>query len=196
MCVYYTPCPSVAVVHSQALGSRAPLWANPAGAIVHAWHSQSWAMHMFEVSAFDRDSNSLEFSRGGWQARCHSAPTQYPPYRTAPLGEAATTLRMHPRCQLPLLILFICCARACARVFICLQGGRSWCRCDQCTYAGKFCTQHQVPPPKEPDTRLIGGDLFIENIREELDAPGEFFFNRTEHKLYFMYVRTLHRYFS
>jgi hypothetical protein len=131
---------------SQALGPRAALWSDPAGAVVHAWHSQSWAMHMFEVQGFaaaassgnmddgngDHGVNrsSLVFARGGW------------------------------------------------------QGGRSWCRCDQCGYAGKFCGQHQTPPV--PDTRLIGGDLFVENIREELDSPGEFFFNRTEHRLYFM----------
>ena len=40
--------------------------------------------------------------------------------------------------------------------------------------------------------RLIGGDFFIENVREELDAAGEFFFNRTEHRLYFKFVVSTH----
>ena len=65
---------------SKKLGDRAAQWRDPVGAIVHAWHSQSWAMHMFEVAEFDATNHSLRFSRGGW------------------------------------------------------QGGRSWCRCDQCTY--------------------------------------------------------------
>jgi len=117
---------------TQALGPRMARWRNATGAIVHAWHSQSWAMHMFEVDGFDAANASLSFSRGGW------------------------------------------------------QGGRNWCRCDQCTYAGKFCTQHRVPPPKEPDTRLIGGDFLIENLLEELDQAGEFFFNKTTRVLYFM----------
>ena len=118
---------------SQPLGPRAAKWADPQGAIVHAWHSQSWAMHMFEVAVggFDRAHNSLRFARGGW------------------------------------------------------QGGRNWCRCDQCTYAGKWCTQHATTPPKTADTRLIGGDFFIENIAEELDEPGEYFFNRTTSTLHF-----------
>ena len=117
---------------SQALGPRMDRWRNVTGAIVHAWHSQSWAMHMFEVNTFDAAATSLSFSRGGW------------------------------------------------------QGGRNWCRCDQCTYAGKFCTQHAVPPPKKVDTRLIGGDFIIENLLEELDSEGEFFFNTTTRMLFFM----------
>ena len=93
---------------TRPLGPRLAAWADPAGAVVHAWHSQSWAMHMFEVAGKAGD-DGLRFGRGGW------------------------------------------------------QGGRNWCRCDQCGYAGKWCTQHQTPPPKTPDTRLIGGDFFAAN---------------------------------
>ena len=133
-----------AACNSKKIGPRLARWSDPTGAIVHAWHSQSWAMHMFEVAGaasatgaatagggFDRAGSALRFSRGGW------------------------------------------------------QGGRNWCRCDQCGYAGKWCTQHQQPPPSKPDTRLIGGDFFIESIFEELDEPGEWFFNESTRTLYF-----------
>lgn len=113
------------------LGPRFSRWKNATGAIVHAWHSQSWAMHMFEVDSHDVARHSLKFSRGGQ------------------------------------------------------QGGRNWCRCDQCGYAGRWCTQHLVPAPTEIDTRLIGGDFMVENVLEELDVPGEWFFNRTSRQLFF-----------
>ena len=72
------------------------------GAIVHAWHSQSWAMHMFEVASSERSSEDdeelqVKFSPGGGR-----------------------------------------------------QGGRNWCRCDQCSYAGPWCNG-------EDDDRLISG---------------------------------------
>ena len=60
------------------------------------------------------------------------------------------------------------------------QGGRSWCRCDQCTYAGPWCKRDN--DGKVIDDRLIGGGWYVENVLEELDNPGEFFYvesNRT-----------------
>ena len=60
------------------------------------------------------------------------------------------------------------------------QGGRSWCKCDQCTYVGPWCKRDD--DGNVIDDRLIGGGWFVENILEELDAPGEFFYvesNRT-----------------
>jgi hypothetical protein len=62
------------------------------------------------------------------------------------------------------------------------QGGRNWCRCDQCGYAGPWCGQHQTPPVK--DSRLISGDWFVEGVMEELDSPGEWFFDPTDRMLY------------
>jgi hypothetical protein len=41
--------------------------AGSTGAIIHAWHSQSWAMHMFNVSAHDPEAGTLKFDSGGWQ---------------------------------------------------------------------------------------------------------------------------------
>ena len=90
------------------------------GALLHAWHSQSWAMHMFEVanSSVSDDGATLTatFSPGGGK-----------------------------------------------------QGGRNWCRCDQCGYAGPWCGQHQTPPDNN-DTRLISGTWMVENVLAELDA--------------------------
>ena len=60
------------------------------------------------------------------------------------------------------------------------QGGRSWCKCDQCTYVGPWCKRDD--DGKVIDDRLIGGGWFVENVLEELDSPGEFFYvesNRT-----------------
>ncbi|GBG29319.1 Hypothetical Protein FCC1311_055412 [Hondaea fermentalgiana] len=51
------------------------------------------------------------------------------------------------------------------------QGGRSWCACDECAYAGQWCRG-------EGDTRLISGTWYVENVAEELDVPGEFYFDR------------------
>ena len=91
--------------------SRFNKWKNATGAIVHAWHSQSWATHMFRVGAQsvapkDASTTQLTFTSGGQ------------------------------------------------------QGGRNWCRCDQCGYAGKWCGQHQ-DPPINTDTRLISGDWYV-----------------------------------
>eukprot|EP00040_Diaphanoeca_grandis_P010287 m.52629 g.52629 ORF g.52629 m.52629 type:complete len:878 (+) comp21637_c0_seq1:31-2664(+) len=110
--------------------SRMLKWKNPAGAIVHAWHSQSWATHMFRV---DKQSKGLK-------------------------GE--TTLSFSSGGQ---------------------QGGRNWCRCDQCTYAGSWCGQHQTPP--KPDTRLISGSWYVEGVLEELDQPGEWHYDSTTREL-------------
>jgi len=100
------------------------LWGEAAGAVVHAKHSQTWAMHMFEVSSHDESKGRLTFGRGGW------------------------------------------------------QGGRNWCRCDQCTYAGPWCNL-------TGDSRIIGGDWYVEGVREELDSPGEFYFDNATKMLYF-----------
>ena len=102
---------------------------NLTGAIVHAWHSQSWAMHMFPVAG--NNATSIWFAKGAGK-----------------------------------------------------QGGRNWCRCDQCTYAGRWCGQHQDPPYE--DNRLIGGSWLLENTLHELDAPGEYFFD-PETKLLYVY---------
>jgi hypothetical protein len=98
------------------------------GGIVHAWHSQSWAMHMFEIES--QSPGQLMFAKGGGN-----------------------------------------------------QGGRNWCRCDQCTYAGRSCGQHQTPPITN-DTRLISGTWTVENVLAELDQPGEFYFDKETLKLY------------
>eukprot|EP00035_Acanthoeca_spectabilis_P014774 m.288108 g.288108 ORF g.288108 m.288108 type:complete len:518 (+) comp16220_c0_seq38:1722-3275(+) len=87
---------------------------NAVGGIIHAWHSQSWFVNMWEIVAQDKKENSFAFGRGG------------------------------------------------------SQGGRSWCRCDQCAYAGPWCDT------KQHDTRLISGGWYIENVFEELDAENEF----------------------
>jgi len=61
------------------------------------------------------------------------------------------------------------------------QGGRNWCSCGQCN-AG-WCGQQQNPPD-DSDERLVGGDWFVENILDELDQPGEFYFDFDSKKLY------------
>lgn len=113
---------------SSDIGKRLDLWGGSAlGGIVYAWHSQSWAMHMFMVKA--SSPGKLHFAKGGGR-----------------------------------------------------QGGRNWCRCDQCTYAGGWCGQHQDPPFE--DKRLIGGTWLVENVKSELDRPGEFFFDPATNLLY------------
>jgi hypothetical protein len=100
------------------------------GGIIHAWHSQSWAMHMFEITN-QSAPGELTFAKGGGR-----------------------------------------------------QGGRNWCRCDQCTYAAQWCGQHQRPPWN--DTRMISGSWMIENLLDELDTPGEFYF---DHRTQLLYVK-------
>lgn len=100
------------------------------GGYVFAWHSQSWAMHMFEITSHTPENGTMTFAKGGGK-----------------------------------------------------QGGRNWCRCDQCTYAGGWCGQRQTPP-RDDDTRLIGGEWMIENVKDFLDQPGEYFFDKTNSRLY------------
>jgi len=102
------------------------------GGYVFAWHSQSWAMHMFEITSHSQVDANMKFAKGGGK-----------------------------------------------------QGGRNWCRCDQCTYAAGWCGQHQ-DPPNDDDVRLIGGDWMIENVLDFLDQPGEYFFDKDTFHLYVM----------
>ena len=97
-------------------------WADATGAVVRAWHPQSWFLNMFNVSKHDRAAGSLTFDKGGW------------------------------------------------------QGGRVWCRCDQCDYV--------CPTERKGKPELVSGDWFVENVREELDEGGEWFFNETTRTLY------------
>jgi len=113
---------------SSDTGQRLDHWKVSAlGGILYAWHSQSWAMHMFTIEA--RSPGKFHFAKGGGR-----------------------------------------------------QGGRNWCRCDQCTYAGHWCGQHQDPPFK--DDRLISGSWLVENVLAELDQPGEFYFDPATKLLY------------
>jgi len=50
------------------------------------------------------------------------------------------------------------------------QGGRSWCRCDQCSYAAKDWCKNNTDPKA-----LISGTFYVENVLEELDSPQEFY---------------------
>lgn len=131
----YDPQYTTNVSEGIPLGRR---WAEKdlAGAIVHAWHSQSWAMHMFEVEKHDPKADILRFKPGGG-----------------------------------------------------MQGGRNWCRCDQCTYAGPWCGQHATPPDNN-DTRLISGSWFVENVISELDDKGEWFYDPAKTMLYLRPNRT------
>ena len=114
---------------SSAVGQRINRWNRSSeGGIIHAWHSQSWAMHMFTIKS--SELGQLFFYEGGGR-----------------------------------------------------QGGRNWCRCDQCSYAAPWCGQRQHPK-NNSDTRLISGTWMVENILCELDSPGEFFFDRTTNLLY------------
>ena len=114
--------------------SRLRSWANPVGAVVAAWHSQTWFLDFFTVDGFDREAGSLTFGKGG------------------------------------------------------SQGGRNWCRCDQCAYAANLWAGHQwcgeVTDDEGKDTRLIGGSWMVENVREELDAPSEYFYNESTQTLF------------
>jgi hypothetical protein len=114
---------------STTVGQRINGWNHSSvGGIIHAWHSQSWAMHMFPIKSSKH--GQLLFDQGGGR-----------------------------------------------------QGGRNWCRCDQCSYAAPWCGQRQTPK-NNSDTRLISGTWCIENILLELDMPGEFFFDYKENLLY------------
>jgi hypothetical protein len=103
-----------------------------AGGFVFAQHSQSWSMHMFEITHHSTADGTMKFAKGGGK-----------------------------------------------------QGGRNWCRCDQCTYAGSWCGQHETPP-RNNDQRLIGGNWMMENVKEFLDQPGEYYLDRQN---YFLYVK-------
>eukprot|EP00543_Licmophora_paradoxa_P012879 CAMPEP_0202463384 /NCGR_PEP_ID=MMETSP1360-20130828/57965_1 /ASSEMBLY_ACC=CAM_ASM_000848 /TAXON_ID=515479 /ORGANISM="Licmophora paradoxa, Strain CCMP2313" /LENGTH=507 /DNA_ID=CAMNT_0049086269 /DNA_START=1 /DNA_END=1527 /DNA_ORIENTATION=+ len=69
------------------------------------------------------------------------------------------------------------------------QGGRNWCRCDQCPDARPWCGQNK--DNDDNDTRLLGGDWIIENVMEELDAPGEFYFDPVTLDLYVVLNETI-----
>lgn len=114
----------VGMTYDQSLPNlrRLASWANATGAVVRAWHPQSWALYMWNVSAHDPATGRLAFDRGGWQA------------------------------------------------------GRVWCRCDQCDYV--------CPAARKGNATLQSGSWFVENVREELSSPGEWFFNESSRELY------------
>jgi hypothetical protein len=56
------------------------------------------------------------------------------------------------------------------------QGGRNW-QCKNGDGHLSDCTGD--------DKRLLGGDWYVEGVFEELDAPGEFFYDRNKQLLYF-----------
>jgi len=86
-------------------------------AIVHAWHSQSWAMHMFVVESHRAEANQVTFAAGGGR-----------------------------------------------------QGGRNWCRCDQCTYAAGWWGQQR--DAHSTDERLISGTWMVETGLAALVVAG------------------------
>ena len=110
------------------IGSRMAKYENASGGLVYAWHTQGWAMHMFEIEAHSKAGASMTFKQGGGK-----------------------------------------------------QGGRNWQACGQINAA--WCGQKQ-DPPDDSDSRLLGGPWLIENILEELDQPGEFYFDFETKKLY------------
>lgn len=116
--------------------SRIKKWANPEGAVVAAWHSQTWFLDFFTVSGMDAEAGTLSFSKGG------------------------------------------------------SQGGRNWCRCNECGYAAGLWSGHQWCGASEEfgvlakDDRLIGGSWMVENVYEELDQGGEYFYNTSTKMLY------------
>jgi hypothetical protein len=116
--------------------SRIKTWANPEGAVVAAWHSQTWFLNFFTVSSSDPEEGTISFSKGG------------------------------------------------------SQGGRNWCRCDECAYAAGIWAGHQWCGAStefgEKDDRLIGGAWMVENVFEELDNGGEYFYNESTQMLYVM----------
>jgi hypothetical protein len=126
------------------------------GGILHAWHSQSWSMHMFEIA-----NHYGSTPTGSNENSTNTNNTKL----------ATTSARTSPQSEFQFL-------PGGGR-----QGGRNWCRCDQCTYAGGWCGQHETPP-KNNDTRLISGDFFIEQVLAELDRPGEYYFDAQSSKLY------------
>ena len=122
--------------HDDRNHQHGPNWT---GGIVHAWHSQTWSMHMFEIT------------------HQHHGPDP------APNGPTTGRLQFAPGGG--------------------RQGGRNWCRCDQCTYAASWCGQHDATQPWK-DTRLISGTWMVENVLDELDQPGEYFLDRQDLILY------------
>lgn len=136
--------------------SRFGKWKNPAGAIIHTWHSQSWATHMFRVSGKSSEGSSSR------------APHNITNGTARVLGQDALAASES------MSLTFSSGGQ---------QGGRNWCRCDQCTYAAKWCGQHQTPPVK--DDRLISGDWFVEGVLEELDIPGEWHFDPASRVLHY-----------
>jgi hypothetical protein len=116
--------------------SRVQSWSNPEGAVIAAWHSQSWFLNFFTVAAAGSDvaAGMLAFSKGG------------------------------------------------------SQGGRNWCRCDQCAYAANLWAGHQWCGADavigKDDERIISGSWMVENVYEELDVGAEFFYNESTEVLY------------
>lgn len=122
--------PALGPLSSTSTSTSTSISTSLEGGTIFAWHSQSWAMHMFEIEEHSPKDGTMTFAEGGGK-----------------------------------------------------QGGRNWCRCDQCTYAGPWCGQHQTPPDPN-DRRLIGGNWMIENVKGFLDQPGEYYFDPATLHLY------------
>ena len=174
--------------------ARFATWQHGAeGGIVHAQHSQTWSVHMFEIGDHDVGAGAFNFTRGGQQGGRNWCTCKqcYPSYVAAPPPPPPPP-PSHRRFSLPY-------SSNSSPFFSRRYAGRGlmdW--CGQHKASRLLSRRAQTPgslpristlvptqdPPDNNDTRLVSGLWFVENILDELDSPTEYYLDSADSRLY------------
>jgi hypothetical protein len=146
---------------SSTIGQHAQRWANPEGGIVVAWRGgQGWYVNMFEISKVDKATESTAGNTADDTAESAAENTA----ANAAGGTASAgdgTLG---------------------------EGTIHWTDSDDMPQGGwQGGRGWQL---NGTDGTVNKGNFYVENIFEELDAPSEWFFSKSQHKLYLWYNST------
>lgn len=131
-------------------------WSDPAGAIMHIWRAQGWFVNMFEIRGRGILENSIEFSKteGGWVKGGWQGGRFVLPKPTDRLSRLALE-----------------------------RGGGGGSRINVDTVGRGWQVDHSKIN-SSTENYLLADKWMIENVKEVLDAPNEYFYDSNSHVLH------------